>query len=127
VLALSTCIWDIGGMSLASKTQRHRKAASNSAVGTRVNGALNKRVGLGRHIVADPLVCHGKPTYRGTRIMVWQILEDLARGESVDELVTAWGGRVSRAAILETIRLAGGALLDARGRLNRQFHGQLAA
>jgi uncharacterized protein (DUF433 family) len=59
--------------------------------------------------------------------MIWQILQDLAGGESVEELVQAWGGQVSRPAILETIRLAGGALLDARGRLNRVVNGLLAA
>ena len=25
---------------------------------------------LGRYIVADPYICHGKPTFRGTRILV---------------------------------------------------------
>lgn len=49
--------------------------------------------------------------------MVWQILEALGHGESVDELSEAWGGRVSREAILETIRLAGSQLLDRHGRL----------
>jgi len=85
------------------------------------------RIELGEFIVADPLICHGKPTYKGTRIMVWQILQDLARGESVNEVVKAWGGRVSVAAVRETIRLAGGALLDSDGRLNRSLNGQLAA
>lgn len=66
---------------------------------------------LGKFIVADPRICHGKPTYKGTRIMVWQILEALGDGESVDELVKAWGGRISREAVLETIRLAGTSLL----------------
>ena len=86
-----------------------------------------QRVEPGEYIVADPLICHGKPTYKGTRIMVWQILEALAHAESVEQLVKAWGGRVSKAAILETIRLARGALLDARGRLARSLNGQLAA
>ena len=86
-----------------------------------------QRIELGEYVVADPLICHGKPTYKGTRIMVWQILEALADGESVNELVKAWGGRVCKAAVLETIRLAGGALLDADGRLNRSLNGQLAA
>ena len=35
---------------------------------------------LGRYIVADPEVCHGQPTFRGTRIMVWQVLEMVADG-----------------------------------------------
>ena len=86
-----------------------------------------KRIDLGEYIVADDLICHGKPTFKGTRIMVWQVLQDLARGESVDEVVKAWGGRVSREAVLETIRLAGGAFLDKRGRLNPHYHSQLAA
>jgi uncharacterized protein (DUF433 family) len=90
-------------------------------------GKRGKRVELGRFVVADPLICHGKPTYKGTRIMVWQILESLADGESVDHLVHAWGGRVSKAAILETIRLATSTLLDAHGRLNPHLNGQLAA
>jgi len=64
------------------KTKRAGRAdkprpANNGAVGA-------GRVELGEYIVADPLVCHGKPTFKGTRIMVWQILEDLARGESID-------------------------------------------
>ena len=56
--------------------------------------------------MADPKICHGKPTYKGTRIVVWQILEALSGRESVDKLVNAWGGRVSRDAILDTIRQA---------------------
>ena len=35
---------------------------------------------MGRHIVADPTICHGKPTFRGTRIMVWQVLDMVAQG-----------------------------------------------
>lgn len=66
-----------------------------------------ERVELGQFIAADPAVCHGKPTYKGTRIIVWQILEALADGESSEELVQAWGGRISREAVLETIRGAG--------------------
>ena len=91
------------------------------------NAKDGQRVELGEYLVADPLVCHGKPTYKGTRIMVWQILEALAGGESVDQLVKAWGGRVSKAAVLETIRLARGALLDRHGRLNGSRNGLLAA
>ena len=86
-----------------------------------------QRIELGEHVVADPLICHGKPTYKGTRIMVWQVLEALAHGESVDELVKAWGGRVSKAAVLETIRLASSTFLDGHGRLNPHLNGQLAA
>jgi uncharacterized protein (DUF433 family) len=26
---------------------------------------------MGQYVVIDPKICHGKPTFRGTRIMVW--------------------------------------------------------
>ncbi len=44
-----------------------------------------RRVELGRYIVADPEVCHGKPTFKGTRIMVWQVVEHLALGEPLEK------------------------------------------
>ena len=103
----------------------HRPRPSNA------EGIQSKRSGqrieLGEYVVADPLICHGKLTYKGTRIMVWQILEALARGESVNELQKAWGGRVSKAAILETIRLATSSFLDADGRLAHRSNGRVAA
>ena len=46
-----------------------------------------KRVIINKFIVADPEVCHGKLTFKGTRIMVWQILEMLAAGESIKEIL----------------------------------------
>lgn len=41
-----------------------------------------KKVIVNRYIVADPNICHGKPTFKGTRIMVWQVLEMLAASET---------------------------------------------
>jgi len=111
----------------ATALQRREKPSAVKASETGVSHVDGQRIKLGKYIVADGRICHGKPTYKGTRIMVWQILQALARGESIDELVKAWDGRVSRAAILETIRLAGGALLDSHGRLNRYVDGQMAA
>ncbi len=61
---------------------------------------------LGRYIVADPKICHGKATFIGTRIMVWQILGQLARGKSMDAIVADWGGSVSKDAIAEAVALA---------------------
>src|SRR5436190_804800 len=72
---------------------------------------------LGQFIVADPEICHGKPTFKGTRIMVSQVLEALERGESTKEIIQAWDGKVSRAAVGETVRLAREALLDETGQL----------
>ena len=76
-----------------------------------------KRLELGGHIVADPLICHGKPTFKGTRIVVWQILDELAHGMSPAEIVRAWGGKITRPAIAESVSLARRSLLDRDGRL----------
>ncbi len=71
-----------------------------------------KRKLLGRYIVADPNICHGKPTFRGTRIMVWQVLDQLANGMSWDSIVEEWRGSVTKEAIAEAVRLSGKAFLE---------------
>lgn len=40
-----------------------------------------------KRITIDPNVCHGKPTLRGTRYLVESILEYLAGGDSVDQIL----------------------------------------
>jgi uncharacterized protein (DUF433 family) len=67
---------------------------------------------MNHYIVADPKVCHGKPTFRGTRIMVWQILEMVAEGMAWETIVERWGGRISREAIAEAMTLASRAFLE---------------
>ena len=61
---------------------------------------------LSRHIVADPEICHGKPTFVGTRIMVAQVLKQVANGMPWDAITAEWRGTVTRAAIAEAIELA---------------------
>lgn len=63
---------------------------------------------LGRYVVSDPRICHGKPTFRGTRIMVWQVLEMVAEGKPWEIIVDEWGGSVSKEAIAEAVHLAEG-------------------
>ena len=36
------------------------------------------------HIEINPLICHGNPVIRGTRVLVSQILGALAGGDSID-------------------------------------------
>ena len=45
------------------------------------------RVKISEYIVADSEICHGKPTFKGTRIMVWQVLEMLEGGVSIKEII----------------------------------------
>ena len=39
------------------------------------------------YIVADTEICGGTPTFKGTRIMVWQVLEMLQGGETIGEIL----------------------------------------
>jgi len=71
----------------------------------KANGRIH-RVELGRHIVADPKICGGQPTFRGTRIMVWIVLEQLDRGLTWAEISREWDGRVTDEAIAEAIAIA---------------------
>jgi uncharacterized protein (DUF433 family) len=66
----------------------------------------NKKKLLGRYIVADPEICHGKPTFIGSRVMVWQVLKQVARGMSWDDIVAEWNGSVSKEAIAEALEIA---------------------
>ena len=81
------------------------------------------RIELGRYIVADPAICHGKPTFKGTRVFVADVLADVERGLSWDFILYRWGeGKISKAAVTEAVQLARQALLDedgGRARLSR--------
>jgi uncharacterized protein (DUF433 family) len=65
----------------------------------------------GHHVVADPRVCHGRLTFRGTRILVADVLEQVARGEPWPAIVASWDGKVTPEAIAEAVALARAALL----------------
>lgn len=49
-----------------------------------------RRVNINKYIVADPKICHGKPTFKGTRVMVWQVLEMLKDGAETKDIVKAF-------------------------------------
>lgn len=66
---------------------------------------------LGRYVVADPAVCHGQLTFRGTRILVADVLEQVASGMAWETIVEEWHGAISKEAVAEAVRLASEALL----------------
>jgi uncharacterized protein (DUF433 family) len=45
------------------------------------------RIEINEYIVVDTEICHGKPTFRGTRIMVWQVLEMLKVGCGFEDIL----------------------------------------
>jgi uncharacterized protein (DUF433 family) len=74
--------------------------------GSSRNMARKQRKLLGRYMVADPEICHGKPTFLDTRIMVAQVLNQVAKGMSWDAITADWRGSVTKEAIAEAIELA---------------------
>lgn len=42
------------------------------------------------HITVDPEVCHGRACITGTRILVTTVLDNLAAGLSVDEIIASY-------------------------------------
>lgn len=67
-----------------------------------------RRVRLGKYIVADPHICHGEPTFRGTRKLVRDCLEWAASGLTVQELARV--SNLPEEAIVEALHLAASAL-----------------
>jgi uncharacterized protein (DUF433 family) len=60
---------------------------------------------LGRYIVADPKICHGKPTFRGTRVFVSDVLEQVASGMAWKSIIEEWHDSITKEAIAEAVQL----------------------
>jgi uncharacterized protein (DUF433 family) len=77
-----------------------------------------QRKALGQYIVADSRICRGRPTFKGTRVTVADVLADVESGISWDFICYRWGdGKITKEAIAEAVQLARRALLDRRGHL----------
>jgi uncharacterized protein (DUF433 family) len=67
---------------------------------------------LSENIVRAMGVCGGRPTFKYTRIEIAGTLDRLAAGESLEDIVAGYRGRVPRGAIEEAIRLVTVRFLD---------------
>ncbi len=66
----------------------------------------------GRYIVSNPDICHGKPTFLGTRILVADVLEQVASGTDWQVIIEEWRQSISRDAIAEAVHLSTQAFLE---------------
>jgi len=66
---------------------------------------------MGRYIVTNPKICHGKPTFRGTRVLVADVLEQVASGMAWETIIEDWNDSITKEAIREAVQLASEALL----------------
>lgn len=48
---------------------------------------MRNHINIANYITANPRVCHGKPCFKGTRIMVYLVLEMLAAGEKPEQII----------------------------------------
>ncbi len=60
---------------------------------------------MGGYVVIDPEVCHGKPVFKGTRVLVADVLEMLAAGMSIEDVLKEYP-QLSEEMIREALRLA---------------------
>lgn len=67
---------------------------------------------LGQYVVRAVGVCGGRPTFKYTRIEITGTLERLAAGETMDDIVAGYRGRVPREAILEAVRIVTTLFID---------------
>lgn len=49
-----------------------------------------KTLEINKYIVADPGICNGKPVFKGTRVMVWQVLEMLESGATIEDILASF-------------------------------------
>ena len=66
---------------------------------------------LGRYIVPDLPISHGEAPFRGTRILVADVLEQVANGTEWEAIIEEWRGALSKEAIAEAVCLAREALV----------------
>lgn len=99
-----TLAWDVCGFG-------PREIGRESGVGPHAVGEAMARKPVGRYVVIDKRIGHGQPTFRGTRILVADVIEQVASGLVWEAIVEEWRGRVSHEAIAEAVRLAREALI----------------
>ena len=58
-----------------------------------------------KHIASDPAIRHGEPTFRGTRILVADVLEQVESGMAYEAIIEEWRGTLASDAIVKAVRI----------------------
>ena len=66
---------------------------------------------MNEYITIDPVICHGKPSITGTRIMVSNVLNLMAHGATVEEVLDGYP-QLSRDAVLAALAYAEAVIED---------------
>ena len=70
---------------------------------------------LGQHITANCQVCGGRPTFKGSRIIVWQMLDQVAEGMPWEQICWSWREKITHEAIAAAVQLAAGQFKETSG------------
>ena len=62
------------------------------------------RLEIGRYIVIDDEVCDGKPVFKGTRVLVSDVVELLGAGVSIEEIIRDYYPSLNEEMIREALR-----------------------
>jgi uncharacterized protein (DUF433 family) len=60
---------------------------------------------IGEHLIAHPGVCFGKVTFKGTRVPVKTVLNFMAMGWTIDQILEDWP-QLTREAVVEALEMA---------------------
>ena len=63
-------------------------------------------------ITVDPLICHGQPCIRGTRIMVYLVLELIEAGHTPEEIIRDYYSSLTKEDIQAAIHYAEALIKD---------------
>jgi uncharacterized protein (DUF433 family) len=74
--------------------------------------AARKRKELGEYVVSDPKICGGDLTFKGTRILVKDVLYFVAKGYDWKYISSEYDNRLSDEAIAEAVDLARQSLIN---------------
>ena len=61
------------------------------------------RIDINEYIVIDSEICHGKPTFKGTRVMVWEVIDLLGAGITAEEILRDYFPQLTKEAILAAL------------------------
>jgi len=64
------------------------------------------RVEIGRYIVIDSEICHGKPTFKGNRVLVSDVIKLIDNGVAIEEILRDYYPSLTKEMIQDALRLA---------------------
>jgi uncharacterized protein (DUF433 family) len=100
-----------GGSNVEVQSMKQQKLKTHRLIREELpDGTVYEYIRLGKHVVSAPGVCRGRPTFKYTRIEVAGVLEWISAGNTVEELLKGYRGRITQEAIKEAAALAGKAL-----------------